>query len=246
MAQNDTLVRHRHAEPASCRSARVFPVVSYDDPAQLATTERVLAISRKKAPETLVPYLSQESTRHLLAQPSGDTMQGRRDAVLLSLLYDSGARTRTGRFKGGRCSTRDAECGDLDRQGVETPYGPIDGTHHADHPLFFNSRREPLTRWRVTYVLQKYVTLAQSTTDLEFPANVSPHVLRRSKAVHMLQSRVNLIYLRDFLGHRDITTTQIYARVGTETRRRALKATRIPGLIRLHQLCRLTALPDQV
>ncbi len=68
----------------------------------------------------------------------------------------------------------------------------------------------------------------------------------RSKAVHMLQSRVNLIYLRDFLGHRDITTTQIYARVGTETRRRALKATRIPGLIRLHQLCRLTALPDQV
>jgi site-specific recombinase XerD len=81
--------------------------------------------------------------------------------------------------------------------------------------------REPLTRWGVTYVLQKYVTLAQSTTDVEFPAKVSPHVLRHSKAVHMLQSGVNLIYIRDFLGHSDITTTQIYARVDTETRRRA-------------------------
>ncbi len=47
----------------------------------------------------------------------------------------------------------------------------------------------------------------------------------------MLQSGVNLIYIRDFLGHSDITTTQIYARVDTETRRRALEATRIPGMI---------------
>ncbi len=78
---------------------------------------------------------------------------------------------------------------------------------------------------------QKYVTLAQKNTDMEFPAKVSPHVLRHSKAVHMLQSGVNLMYIRDFLGHSGITTTQIYARVDTETRRRALEATRIPGLI---------------
>ena len=80
---------------------------------------------------------------------------------------------------------------------------------------------------------------------------VSPHVLRHSKAVHLLQSGVNLIFIRDFLGHSDVTTTEIYARVDTETRRRALEATWIPGTIPeltswtedsdlvnwLHQLC---------
>ena len=60
-------------------------------------------------------------------------------------------------------------------------------------PTFFNSRREPLSRWGVTYVLQKYVSLARRITDMEFPAKVSPHVLRHSTAVPMLQSGVNLI-----------------------------------------------------
>ncbi len=110
----------------------------------------------------------------------------------------------------------------------------------------------------MTYVLQKYVSMARSTSDVEFSTKVSPHVLRHSKAGHLLQSGVNLIYIRDFLGHSDVTTTEIYARVDAETRRRALEATRIPGVIPegtswtddadllqwLHQLGRPTTMPD--
>jgi integrase/recombinase XerD len=55
------------------------------------------------------------------------------------------------------------------------------------------------------------------------PKRLSPHVLRHSKAVHLLQAGVNLIYIRDFLGHVDLKTTEIYARTDTETKRKAIE-----------------------
>lgn len=55
------------------------------------------------------------------------------------------------------------------------------------------------------------------------PEHISPHVLRHSKAMHLLQAGVNLIYIRDFLGHVDIKTTEVYARADTETKRKAIE-----------------------
>ena len=53
--------------------------------------------------------------------------------------------------------------------------------------------------------------------------NVTPHVFRHSKAVHMVRAGINLIYIRDFLGHVDCCTTEIYARIDTETKRNAIE-----------------------
>ncbi len=53
---------------------------------------------------------------------------------------------------------------------------------------------------------------------------MSPHVLRHSKAIHLLQSGVNLIYIRDFLGHSSVTTTEIYAKSNPEIKRKAIEA----------------------
>lgn len=55
------------------------------------------------------------------------------------------------------------------------------------------------------------------------PPKVRPHMLRHSKAMHLLQAGVNLIYIRDFLGHVDLKTTEIYARTDTETKRKAIE-----------------------
>ena len=55
------------------------------------------------------------------------------------------------------------------------------------------------------------------------PDKLSPHCFRHSKAIHLLQSGVNLIYIRDFLGHVDIKTTEIYARIDGEMKRKALE-----------------------
>ncbi len=60
-------------------------------------------------------------------------------------------------------------------------------------------------------------------TSLAVPEYVSPHVLRHSKAMHLLQAGVNLIYIRDFLGHVNLKTTEIYARTDTESKRKAIE-----------------------
>lgn len=56
-----------------------------------------------------------------------------------------------------------------------------------------------------------------------FPQKVTPHVLRHSKAMHMLQAGVNLIYIRDFLGHTSISTTEIYAKADSRLKRQAIE-----------------------
>lgn len=55
------------------------------------------------------------------------------------------------------------------------------------------------------------------------PEKVRPHMFRHSKAMHLLQAGVNLIYIRDFLGHEDIKTTEIYAKCDPELKRQAIE-----------------------
>jgi site-specific recombinase XerD len=74
--------------------------------------------------------------------------------------------------------------------------------------------------------LKKYFDAArQANTDL--PKKISPHILRHSKAMHMLQAGINLIYIRDFLGHVHVETTEIYAKADTEMKRRAIESAHI-------------------
>ena len=96
---------------------------------------------------------------------------------------------------------------------------------NQDHPLFYNSRRHPFTRPGITYILKKYLKQAKkSHPEVIFPKNLHPHMLRHSKAMHLLEAGVNLIYIRDLLGHVNVTTTEIYLRADTETKRKVLES----------------------
>ena len=98
----------------------------------------------------------------------------------------------------------------------------LDKQWKNQNPLFSNNQHHKLTREGVAYILAKYAeTVRKSSTVL--PAKVKPHVFRHSKAMHLLQAGVNIIYIRDFLGHVDIKTTEIYARADTETKRKAIE-----------------------
>lgn len=101
-------------------------------------------------------------------------------------------------------------------------YGLFHGAK-AMNPLFFNKRNKKLTRAGLSYILNKYVDQAKAVNQGLFPAKMSAHVLRHSKAMHLLQSGVNLIYIRDFLGHSSVTTTEIYARSNPEIKRKAIE-----------------------
>lgn len=91
-----------------------------------------------------------------------------------------------------------------------------------EYPLFSNNQHNKLTKEGIAYIISKYVIEAQKTSTI-IPTKVKPHMFRHSKAMHLLQAGVNLIYIRDFLGHVDLKTTEIYARTDTETKRKAIE-----------------------
>jgi len=207
--------------------------VQTEEPGQLLLCQRNLAIPFKKQPKTHIQYLSAQELTGIFAKPNLNTQTGRRDLLLLSLLYDTGARVS----ELIDLKVRDVRLDDfpvvkLHGKGNKIRQVPLmkktaallknyiaenrlDVPEKGDCPLFFNRQRQKLTRPGITYILQKY-------TDGN---KVTPHVLRHSKAMHLLQAGVNIVYIRDLLGHVDIATTETYARADTEMKRTALEKT---------------------
>lgn len=219
-----------------------FHYVSTTAPETLLVCQKILNIPMKKNAKKIMSYFSPEGLHLLLKQPDTVTRQGRRDHALLVLLYDSAARvqeladlnvrdirledpsTITLRGKGRKIrivpiSTKTASI--LDQYLTEK--GWLGTTASLDFPIFVNSRKAKLSRAGVGYILNKHVEAARKVNGGVIPQTVSPHSLRHSKAIHLLRSGVPLIYIRDFLGHASVTTTEIYAKVDAEEKRKALE-----------------------
>lgn len=95
---------------------------------------------------------------------------------------------------------------------------------HRDKFLFANRSDEQLTRAGVAYILHKYVDAARIERPDLIPDKFSPHCMRHSKAMHLLQAGVAIIYIRDFLGHESVKTTEVYAKADGKSKRAALDA----------------------
>jgi integrase/recombinase XerD len=217
-----------------------FRYVQAEHPTGLLTYQKILSISMKKAPRPAVSHLTTDALQLILAQTDLFTRSGRRDLTLLSVLYDTGARvqelvdlrvrdvrldpppilTLTGKGRKTRHVPLMANTESLLRQYMTENYLLQNGM--LDRPLFVNRQRGKMTREGIGYILNKYVSKAYAASSL-IPKKVTPHVLRHTKAMHLLQAGVNLIYIRDLLGHVDIATTEIYARADTELKRKALE-----------------------
>jgi len=85
------------------------------------------------------------------------------------------------------------------------------GVTLTEAPLFFNQRQQALSRWGVSYILNKYVRSARNDRNFMIDFPVRPHVLRHTKGMGMIKAVINLIYILDFLGHSSVMTTEIYA-----------------------------------
>ena len=230
----------------STRNLRLTAIHSFfryaqaESPEALYHYQKVLAIPIKKKHQAAVEHLSPEGIKVLLEQPDKSTPQGRRDLTLISLMYDSGARVQ----EIIDLAVKDFIPGGnpvliLTGKGNKTRRVPIMKNtavlvesyisenrlglaHKANYPLFTNRQHNKLTKEGVAYVINKYAVMAHEVSD-KVPEKVRCHMLRHSKAVHLLQAGVNLIYIRDFLGHSDIKTTEIYARADAELKRKALE-----------------------
>ncbi len=92
-----------------------------------------------------------------------------------------------------------------------------------DTPLFQNRKHGRLSRFGIGYILTFYADKARKLHPDLVPERVSPHMIRHSKAMHLLQANVNLVYIRDLLGHESVKTTEVYARADNALKRKALE-----------------------
>jgi site-specific recombinase XerD len=230
----------------STRNQRLAAVHSFfrfaqcEDPSGLYHFQKVIAIPVKKAGKTVVEHLAPEAMQLLLSQPDKSTLGGRRNLTLMSVLYDTGARVQelidikirdvilktpaiiilTG--KGKKTRRVPIMKGTVQLLERYVHENRLNENWKNEYPLFANKQHKKLTKEGVSYIISKYVEQARELSTL-VPSKVNPHMFRHSKAMHLLQAGVNLIYIRDFLGHTDIKVTEVYARADTETKRKAIE-----------------------
>lgn len=215
-----------------------FKYVLMDNPAYIQQCQSIFSIRHKKGERMPMQYISVQGIRLLLEMPDRKVPAGRRDLALLALLYDSGGRVQ---------EIADLTVGDMRLQkpftvkitgkGKKTRLVPLMPQTvnilknylsdikqlSAEMPLFSSCSEKKLTRAGITYIVKKNIQYAKKQNPKLYPDKVSPHTLRHSKGMHLLEGGVNLVYIRDFLGHSSITTTEIYARANPEIKRKAIE-----------------------
>lgn len=227
------------------RLAAIHSFVSYlqyEEIDRLEQWQKVLSIKAVKTEKKAVNYLTTDGIKALLNQPDTTTASGRRNLALLSLMYDTGARVQemidltpeslrieskpyTIRIFG---KGRKARIVPLLEEQVCVLKRYMDENklfenHRLKHPLFYNVRHEKLTRQGVTYILQTYANLARKEHPELIPNAICCHSMRHSKSMHLLQAGVNIVHLRDLLGHVSIQSTDVYARADSKSKREALE-----------------------
>ncbi|MGN6647839.1 MAG: site-specific integrase [Cytophaga sp.] len=218
-----------------------YKYLSYENLEYLHECQKILSIPFKKAKKESINYLTIEGMKLLLEQPDLSNARGRRDLTMIAFAYDTGARVQEIiDLTPSMINFNDPATINITGKGYKTRTIPmlpeqiihlknylkenkLNEPHVNMYPVFFNSRKEKLTRQGVNHILDKYIKMARVKNESLFNKKFSCHSLRHSKAMHMLQAGAELVYIRDILGHSSVITTEIYARVDSKHKRLALE-----------------------
>lgn len=213
-----------------------FHYAALHEPCHSARIDRVLAIPAKRYERKPIDFLTRPEIEALLATPNLSTWGGRRDRALLLLAVQSGL--RVSELIGLRCQDivlgsgahvrcmgkgRKQRCTPLRKQTVaiikewlrERGVRPLD-------PLFPNARGTHLSRDGVEYLLRKHVAVARKKCPSLANKRISPHVLRHSAAMELLQHGVDRSIIALWLGHESLETTQMYLHADLALKEKAL------------------------
>ncbi|NLG89857.1 MAG: site-specific integrase [Clostridiaceae bacterium] len=230
---------------ASCSAAnqRLGAIKAFADYAQLECIEyispllKVSAIKAKKSSAREVCFLSVKQMSELINKPDINTPTGFRHRVILTLLYDSGCRVQelcdltiadiflntnsTVRLHGKGNKYRTVVISDETANLIKSYISRYVVNALGDPPLVTNRYHQKIDRDGIGYIISKYVTEIHKDNP-SFPEKVHCHMFRHSKAMHMLEAGINIVYIRDFLGHEDISTTMIYVRADNRLKNEAI------------------------
>jgi site-specific recombinase XerD len=213
-----------------------FRYAAFEMPSHLEHIQRVLAIPAKRFPRRLVPFLSRPEVDALLAAPDRRTWSGRRDHALLLLAVQTGLRVSEltalrredlhmgtgahvrviGKGRKERCTPLSKNTRAVLAAWLREP------PRAADQPLFPNAQGGPLSAHGVQHVLKKHVAVAAARCPSLKGKRVSPHVLRHTTAMDLLQAGVDLAVIALWLGHESVETTQIYLEANLAMKQEAL------------------------
>ena len=233
--------RSNSAATRNCRRAALrsfFKHLIRNDLAHSRQYTRVLAIPSKKARQRPATYLEADDVRAIIARPDQRTIDGWRDYALLLFLYNCGARVsevtgvlwsdlqlvppRQVRLRG---KGRKERLVPLWRDTADALHRLRSMAMSADQQyVFVNRHGQPLTRDGVAYILQKYASaVAMEERPTLAHKRITPHVLRHSCAVALLQSGTDVTVIRDYLGHASVATTGRYITTNLQMKRDALE-----------------------
>jgi integrase/recombinase XerD len=215
-----------------------FHFVAVRNPEHLALAQRLLGIPFKRARQRVIDYLEYDEIDAVLKAINRTKLQGRRDYALLATMFNIGGRVQ---------ETADLRVSDLQLtkpfqvrlfgKGRKERYCPLwpqtaavlrsfcrerNLDLRSESHVFLNHRGQPLSRFGIRYILARCLRLACKCAPNLCKKRLHPHSVRHSTAVALLKSGVDLSTISHLLGHASLTTTNIYAKVDLEMKRKAI------------------------
>jgi len=232
------------------RNARLAAIHSFaqyllvEKPFLSGELQGVLAIQQKRTKTLSLDFLSEGEMNAIIAAPNDKTWCGRRDHALLTLMYNTGARVseivdlNVSDIKIGRVGTvhifgkgRKGRVLTLWKSTVDLLQAWIKmNGFSADSPLFPNNRRTKMTRSAVSKRLEHNVQLAMKKCPSLRSHSISPHLIRHTTAMHLLQSGIDITVIGMLLGHESTGTTHVYVQANTPMKEKALQSLQEPPM----------------
>lgn len=223
-------------DTVSTRNQRLAAIKSFcnfildEDFNNFNVLQRILTIPKKKGVESTIDYLTKEELTIFLSSIQTLNRKGVRDYTLTVLMYDSAARvSEVTNIKVNDLNLSDNPYVTLYGKGRKYRSVPITNEtkqllikyietfklNNFDY-LFAGNKGKKSTTKMITHILKKYELKSGINK------NIHPHILRHTRAMHLLEAGVNIVDIRDILGHSSVTTTEIYARTTMELKRKAI------------------------
>jgi site-specific recombinase XerD len=235
--------RTRNQRLAAIRS--FYRYLALQEPTLMDACRRICSIRAKKTEHKIIEALNEQEVQAILSAVASQTPWDQRDYALLLLMYNTGARVQElidleredlkldstaqvklkGKGRKERVIPLWRETATALQQWVKTR----ERAHIKEPRLFVNAHRRPISRFGIAHILAKYAAKAAATCPSLQTKRVTPHVMRHTTALHLIQSNVDVSVAKDWLGHADIRTTSLYIDINIEMRRKALEQCPPPG-----------------
>ena len=239
-----------HGNSARTRNTRLAAINSFfrylalNEPRYSNLIQRVLAIPNKRFTKKTVEFLTRDEVDAILAEPDQMTWSGRRDRAIILLAVQTGLRVSEltglkcqdivlGNGSHVRCKGkgRKERCTPLHKESVTVMRSWLHERNcEPSEPLFLNARGGALSRDGIEYILAKHVKAAKQKCTSLRQKRVSPHVLRHTAAMDLLQHGVDQFVIALWLGHESVDTTQIYIHADLRMKEKILEKTSSFGI----------------